>query len=169
MQDGKVVYRMMGEGDLPMDAIMRALRSINYEGYVSLEWVRRYAPDLSDAGIVFPHFANFMSAFLGESQEAHHLCDNNAGTGKYVWPKEHLIDLTFPQVLGFAINLALALLMRKGEKLVRAVVQRLVHSLHPVSYTHLDVYKRQVLRKPHPPHHPDDRAARHHKLCKPAR
>ena len=99
MQDGKVVYRMMGEGDLPMDAIMRALRSINYEGYVSLEWVRRYAPDLSDAGIVFPHFANFMSAFLGESQEAHHLCDNNAGTGKYVWPKEHLIDLTFPQVL----------------------------------------------------------------------
>lgn len=27
------------------------------------------------------------------------LQDNNAHTGKYVWPKEHLIDLTFPQVL----------------------------------------------------------------------
>ena len=26
-----------------------------------------------------------------------------------------------------------------------------------------------VLRKPHPPHHPDDRAAGHHKLCQPAR
>ena len=46
MEDGKVVYRLMGEGDLPMDAMMRALRSINYEGYVSLEWVKRYAPDL---------------------------------------------------------------------------------------------------------------------------
>ena len=27
-----------------------ALRSINYEGYISLEWVKRWMPDLSDAG-----------------------------------------------------------------------------------------------------------------------
>ncbi|WP_343252243.1 AMP-binding protein [Ligaoa zhengdingensis] len=99
MQDGKVCYRMMGEGDLPMDAIIRALRSINYEGYVSLEWLRRYAPDLSDAGIVFPHYANFMGQYMEKSADTGRLYDNNAGTGKYVWPKEHLIDLTFPQVL----------------------------------------------------------------------
>ncbi|MBC8545879.1 AMP-binding protein [Clostridiaceae bacterium NSJ-31] len=99
MQDGKVCYRMMGEGDLPMDAIIRALRSINYEGYVSLEWLRRYAPDLSDAGIVFPHYANFMGQYMERSADTGRLYDNNAGTGKYVWPKEHLIDLTFPQVL----------------------------------------------------------------------
>jgi len=37
MQDGKVCYRMMGEGDLPIDEIMLALSSINYEGYLSLE------------------------------------------------------------------------------------------------------------------------------------
>ncbi len=99
MQDGKVCYRMMGEGDLPMDAIIRALCSINYEGYVSLEWLRRYAPDLSDAGIVFPHYANFMGQYMEKSADTGRLYDNNAGTGKYVWPKEHLIDLTFPQVL----------------------------------------------------------------------
>ena len=99
MQDGKVCYRMMGEGDLPMDAIIRALRSINYEGYVSLEWLRRYAPDLSDAGIVFPHYANFMGQYMERSADTGRLYDNNAGTGKYVWPKEPLIDLTFPQVL----------------------------------------------------------------------
>ena len=49
----------MGEGDLPVDAMMMALQSINYEGYVSLEWVKRWASDLEDAGIVFPHFADY--------------------------------------------------------------------------------------------------------------
>ena len=99
VEDGKVCYRMMGEGDLPMDAIARALKSINYEGYISLEWVKRYAPDLSDAGVVFPHFANFMGKYIGDVPVCGRLYDNHAGTGKYVWQKEQLIDLTFPQVL----------------------------------------------------------------------
>lgn len=99
MEDGKVSYRLIGEGDLPIEEAMLALRSINYEGYVSLEWVRNYAPDLSDAGIVFPHFANYMSRYIETDDRNGRLQDNHAGTGKYVWPKEHLIDLTFPQVL----------------------------------------------------------------------
>lgn len=100
MENGKTVYKMMGEGDLPIDDIINALRSINYEGYISFEWLKKYAPDLSDPGIVFPHFANFMSKYdssgLGSSKR---LYDNSSKTGKYVWPKETLIDLTFPQVL----------------------------------------------------------------------
>lgn len=99
MEEGKVQYRLMGEGDLPVYDIIRALRSISYEGYVSLEWVKSYAPDLSDAGIVFPHYANFMGQFIHEKRDMIKLQDNQAGTGKYIWPKEHLIDLTFPQVL----------------------------------------------------------------------
>jgi fatty-acyl-CoA synthase len=97
--DGKTQYRLMGEGDLPIDAIMSALRSINYDGYVSLEWVKRWAADLDDAGVVFPHFANFMSRYTEKNTVRGHLFDNNAKTGKYVWEKETLIDLTFPQVL----------------------------------------------------------------------
>ncbi|MBQ2676214.1 MAG: AMP-binding protein [Clostridia bacterium] len=99
MVDGKPSYKMIGEGDLPIDSAMRALRSINYEGYVSLEWLKKYAPYLNDAGVVFPHFANFMSEYIGVSDIGGRLYDNNRKTGKYVWPKEHLIDLTFPQVL----------------------------------------------------------------------
>jgi len=99
MVDGKVEYKMMGEGDLPMDEIIRAFKSINYEGYVSLEWVKTYAPDLTDAGIVFPQYANFMSQYMEKSLESGRLYDNNQKTGKYVWPKKTLIDLTFPQVL----------------------------------------------------------------------
>ena len=99
MEDGKVSYRLIGEGDLPIEEAMRALRSINYEGYISLEWVKKYAPDLSDAGIVFPHFANYMSRYVATDDRSGRLQENHAGTGKYVWPKEHLIDLTFPEVL----------------------------------------------------------------------
>ena len=99
VENGKTVYKMMGDGDLPVDAMMRALRSINYEGYISLEWLKRYAPDLNDAGIVFPQFANYMSQYMEAPQKSGRLYENNAKTGKYVWPKETLIDLTFPQVL----------------------------------------------------------------------
>jgi fatty-acyl-CoA synthase len=96
---GVTRYRLMGEGDLPIDDIMFALRSINYEGYISLEWVKRWATDLDDAGVVFPHYANFMSRYKEKSDRKGRLFDNNAKTGKYVWEKETLIDLTFPQVL----------------------------------------------------------------------
>ena len=99
MIDGKVKYKLMGEGDLPIDDAMQALRSINYDGYVSLEWVKNYAPEIEAAGIVFPHFSNFMSRYVDTDRGSGKLIDNNRKTGKYVWPKEHLIDLTFPQVL----------------------------------------------------------------------
>jgi len=99
LDNGAIQYRMIGEGDLPIDDIMFALGSINYEGYVSLEWVKRWAADLSDAGVVFPHFADYMSRYTMKTAGRSHLFDNNAKTGKYVWEKETLIDLTFPQVL----------------------------------------------------------------------
>ena len=82
MENGKTVYKIMGEGDLPMHAIMRALRSINYEGYISLEWLKRYAPDLSDPGIVFPHCANFMEQYMDRSEDIRHLYDNHATTSQ---------------------------------------------------------------------------------------
>ena len=104
MENGIVKYRMMGEGDLPLDEIMMALSSINYEGYLSLEWVKRWAPDLAEAGIVFPMYASYMSRYLGKEVTKGHLYDNNAKTGKYIWQKDILIDLTFPQVLDRVVD-----------------------------------------------------------------
>ena len=99
MGENGVEYRMMGEGDLPIDDMMLALRSINYEGYISLEWVKRWANDLADAGIVFPQFADYMSRFTKKNVRRGPLFSNAAGTGQYVWEKDTLIDLTFSQVL----------------------------------------------------------------------
>ena len=98
-ENDKISYRLMGEGDLPVDDMMRALASINYEGYISLEWVKRWTMDLEEAGIVFPDFVNYMKRYVKTTVEHSELFDNNAKTGKYIWEKETLIDLTFPQLL----------------------------------------------------------------------
>lgn len=97
--NGRVIYKMMGEGDMPIEEMINALRSVNYEGFVSLEWVKAYMPELMSAGIVFPHFANYMQQFLSGELGNSRLQDNLRKTGKYIWPKETLLDLTFPQVL----------------------------------------------------------------------
>ncbi len=97
--DEKVTYKIIGEGDIPLDDMMLALRSINYEGYVTLEWVKRWNAELSDAGVIFPKFVEYMQEYTSSLKNRSKLQDNLRGTGKYVWPKETIIDLTFPQVL----------------------------------------------------------------------
>lgn len=104
MDDGKLTYRLMGEGDLPVDGMMLALRSINYEGFISLEWVKRWAGSLEDAGIVIPHYANYMSRYTERVMVHSELFDNKTGTGKFIWEKETLIDLTFPQLLDRVVD-----------------------------------------------------------------
>lgn len=95
--DGKVEYRLMGEGDIPIKEMLSYLKSINYIGYISLEWVKRWSSDLSDAGIVIPKFAEFMQPY--KTKHKHSLQENIRKTGNYIWPKERIINYTFPDVL----------------------------------------------------------------------
>ncbi|MBD5114153.1 MAG: AMP-binding protein [Ruminococcaceae bacterium] len=95
--NGKIEYKLMGEGDMPIREMLEALKSIGYNGYVSLEWVKRWSNNLCDAGVVIPHYASFMAPY--KVRHKHPLQDNNRGTGKYVWPKERLLDYTFPDIL----------------------------------------------------------------------
>ncbi|MBR3226721.1 MAG: AMP-binding protein [Atopobiaceae bacterium] len=122
LANDRVKYRMMGEGDMPLPAMFDALQASGYDGYVSFEWPRRWARDVAtgEPGIVFPQFINYMHDYLAgglkeeEPQEelkfeaaatpgvreiTGELQHAIKGDGTYPWPKEHLIDLTFPQVL----------------------------------------------------------------------
>jgi len=98
-QSGCVQYRLMGEGNLPIDEIMLALRSINYEDYISLEWVKRWSENLENPGVVIPHFANFMSRYTRKTFLRSPLYSNKTNTGHYIWEKEALIDLSFAHLL----------------------------------------------------------------------
>lgn len=96
-EDGSLTYKMMGEGTMPLDRIFGVLKARGYDGYISLEWVKRWAKELSDAGIVFPQFANFMRPYI--VRHKHPVQENLRKDGLYPWPKERLIDYTFPDVL----------------------------------------------------------------------
>ena len=54
--DGKVKYQMLGYGNIPVEQILELLSVNNYEGYISLEWVKRWSKELDDPDIVFPQF-----------------------------------------------------------------------------------------------------------------
>nr|WP_303799667.1 AMP-binding protein [Ruminococcus flavefaciens] len=95
--DGKVQYRIMGTGDIPVKEMIAALDTINYTGYITLEWVKRWAPDLSDAGIVIPQFAEYMTPY--RKSHKHPLQTNMRGDGQYPWPKERILNYTFPDIL----------------------------------------------------------------------
>ena len=97
MVDGKAEYKLMGEGDMPLSEMFDALGKIGYEGYVSLEWVKRWAKNIFSAGVVFPQYADFMKPY--RTKHKHPLQDDLRHQGKYIWPKEKLIDYTFPDVL----------------------------------------------------------------------
>ncbi|MEG0693572.1 MAG: TIM barrel protein, partial [Oscillospiraceae bacterium] len=64
MQGDKLSYRMMGYGDVPIFDALKILKENGYDGYVSLEWVKRWNPDLEDAGIVFAHFMSYITFLM---------------------------------------------------------------------------------------------------------
>lgn len=66
MADGKVQYRMMGRGDVPVAEAVRLLAGRGFAGYVSLEWVKRWCPDLEEPGVVFYHYADYMKRLLAQ-------------------------------------------------------------------------------------------------------
>ncbi len=93
------VYCLPGEGELPMGELMTALSSINYDGFISLEWDPKWMPELDDMESILAHFGNYMQRFGTPARNRHKLYKNRAGTGSFVWRKDNLIDATFSQVL----------------------------------------------------------------------
>lgn len=61
--NGRTSYKMMGYGDIPIDRAIKALDEIEFDGYYSLEWVKRWNRDLEEPGIVFAHYKNYMNRF----------------------------------------------------------------------------------------------------------
>ena len=97
--DDKDTYNLIGEGNLPVKEMVRALSSIDYDGFVSLEWKTEWIEDLPYYEVIFPHFVNYMSRFEKTRGLKKMLYPNHDGTGQYVWKKDELINLTFSQVL----------------------------------------------------------------------
>ncbi len=92
-------YELVGEGTLPIPDVIRALSSVDYDGFISLEWKIEWMTDLPYLDVILPHFVNYMHRFESTRGKKKRLYPNHDGTGEYVFKKDELIDLTFPKVL----------------------------------------------------------------------
>jgi len=66
IENGKLVFKMIGEGDVPIDKAINLLIKDNYTGYISLEWVKRWFSELEEPGVVFLGFINKIKALLNK-------------------------------------------------------------------------------------------------------
>ncbi len=97
--DKGVEYCLLGEGELPIPDMILALRSVNYDGFVSLVWNPEWCEELDDMEIIFSQFMGYMKQFRNGADREKALYHNKTHTGKFVWKKDLLIDATFSDVL----------------------------------------------------------------------
>ncbi|MCL2409069.1 MAG: AMP-binding protein [Oscillospiraceae bacterium] len=98
---GKLTRCMTGDGDVPISDALVALRSIDYKGHLTLDMTRDNdnRPALDDYEIILPHYVNTMNRLNGTRAADEKLFDNRRKTGKYIWPKDELLDITFTEML----------------------------------------------------------------------
>lgn len=60
LEDGKFQLCETGEGDIPLKEMILQMEKDGYEGYYSLEWEKKWHPELRDAEEEFPHYVRWM-------------------------------------------------------------------------------------------------------------
>jgi len=54
----------IGAGDVPIKKVIDVLKSVNYEGYLSLEWEKKWKPELDEPEIAIPAYKEYMDELL---------------------------------------------------------------------------------------------------------
>ena len=91
--DGRSV--LTGDGELPVDEFLFALRSLNYEGFICVD----ENDEIKNTDIVFTHFVNFMNRKTSSDSGLQSLYYNRSHTGRFVWKRYDVIDKTFSRCL----------------------------------------------------------------------
>lgn len=62
-------YCLLGEGDVPLREMLALLHKGGYDGYVSVEWEKRWIPELADPQDALPQYAATLRRYLSELPE----------------------------------------------------------------------------------------------------
>ena len=65
--DGGHEYVLLGDGDVPLKAMLDLLVTGGYRGYAILEWEKRWIPDLAEPEVAFPQYVLKMREWLGQA------------------------------------------------------------------------------------------------------
>lgn len=57
-------YCLLGEGDIPIVEMLRLLKQGGYDGWINLEWEKRWIPELAAPEIAFPQYADRLRDYL---------------------------------------------------------------------------------------------------------
>jgi len=93
-----IVRCLTGDGDVPLREMLLSLRSIDYKGHLVLDMTGDNS-GLDDADVILPHYVNAMNQLSNTRPRTEKYYDNLRKTGKYIWPKDDLLDITFSQML----------------------------------------------------------------------
>jgi fatty-acyl-CoA synthase len=61
---------LLGEGQVPMPDILAALRALGYTGWLSVEWEKKWHPDLAEPEIALPQHAEKLREYLASLPSA---------------------------------------------------------------------------------------------------
>lgn len=92
---------LVGEGKLPVSQFLGALKSLNYEGFITVDWNE----EVTDSDIVLTHFVSFMDRKGGDNSSSLTLYENRSKTGTFPWEKYKTIDATISDVLDTMVSL----------------------------------------------------------------
>jgi len=93
-----IIRCLTGDGDVPLSEMLLALRSIDYKGFMALDMTGDNS-GLDDAEVVLPHYVNAINQLTSSRKRTEKYYNNIRKTGKYIWPKDDLLDITFSQML----------------------------------------------------------------------
>ena len=91
-------FTVVGEGDMPFGDVMNALSSVDYDGFLSLQWESGWMGGFNDHEVILPHFVAYMKGFESDEQRTS-FYPNHDGSGYYIWKKDQLVNRTFSRVL----------------------------------------------------------------------
>lgn len=59
-------YTLLGNGDVPILPALRALRQLDYDGFLTLEWEKRWIPTLAEPEVAFTQYSSKMRSLLAQ-------------------------------------------------------------------------------------------------------
>jgi len=69
VKDGQAgTYTLLGEGDIPVFPMLDRLLDGGYTGAISLEWEKRWHPEIAEPEIAFPQYAHALRDYLSRRE-----------------------------------------------------------------------------------------------------
>lgn len=62
--DGKIQYRLTGQGEVPVKEAVQALMNGGYKGYYSFEWEKLWHPEIEEPGIALRDYVKVMHEYF---------------------------------------------------------------------------------------------------------